>query len=107
MVNRASRAAQFLPFDSLKGFKEKILQIEEELSRIERKELSEEQQVELSEELMKLDKNSLVVATFYYNGHYVTIQDKVRDKNEAYRFIIVGETKIYFSDLYELKIIAR
>ena len=39
-----NRAAQFLPFDALKGLSEEIQSRIEKRSRIERKELSEERQ---------------------------------------------------------------
>lgn len=107
MSNKANRAAQFLPFDSLKGLQEELRAREEMLLRVEKREIGEDAQNALSEELLKADRGNIVEVTFYLNGHYVTVTNKLTDKNEAYQFIVVGEVKIYFGDIYEMKTIKR
>jgi hypothetical protein len=104
-VNKANRAAQFNAFDALKGLQEALREKEEKLSRVERRELAEEQQDALSLVLHRLEKGNLIELTFYYSGHYVTIKDKFVALNSAYRFILVGDYKIYYDDLYEVKMI--
>ena len=65
-----NRAAQFLPFDALKGLSEEIQSRIEKRSRIERKELSEERQEEISSVLCKINKGTTVKVEFYSCGHY-------------------------------------
>ena len=43
-MNRQERAKQFMPFDALKGLKEALKAKEEKLTRVAKRELSEEQQ---------------------------------------------------------------
>ena len=104
-MNRANRAAQFNAFDALKGLQEALREKEEKLSRVKKRELAEEQQAELSAVLQRLEKGNQIEVTFYCTGHYVTIKDKFVALNTAYQFILVGNMKIYYDDLYEVKML--
>ena len=55
-VNREDRAKQFAPFDALKGLQEELRKREERLTRIQKRELSEETQAEIGKELIKIRK---------------------------------------------------
>lgn len=105
MANKVNRAAQFLPFDALKGLSEKIEQVEEELSRVEKIELSDYQQDQLNEVLHKLNVGNVADITFYYNCHYVQVQSEVDDINLPQRYISINRTKIYFDDIYQMEIV--
>ncbi len=74
-MNRANRAAQFNPFDALKGLQEALREREEKLTREEKRELSEEQQAELSAVLSQIKRNKTVEITFYYSNRF---QPRVR-----------------------------
>ena len=63
-MNKANRAAQFAPFDALKGLNEALRKKEEKLSRVEKIELSEEMSEELSHKLIKLEKGQRIKITF-------------------------------------------
>lgn len=104
-MNRADRAAQFAPFDALKGLKEAIKEREERKSRISRRELSDEQQEVLSETIAQLRKGVLIEVVFYSNGHYVKVQGEFTEINLNNKYIMVGARKINFFDLYEIKIL--
>ena len=104
-MNRADRAAQFAPFDALKGLKEAIKEREERKSRISRRELSDEHQEVLSETIKQLETGAMVEVVFYSNGHYFTIRDTFTDINPTNKYIMVGERKINFFDLYEINIL--
>ena len=67
-IDDVNRAAQFLPFDALKGLSEEIQSRIEKRSRIERKELSEERQEEISSVLCKINKGKTVKVEFYSCG---------------------------------------
>ena len=61
MVNRnddLNRAAQFLPFDALKGLSEEIQRRIERRSRIEKIELSEESKEEISAVLCRIRRGT-------------------------------------------------
>lgn len=105
MANKVNRAAQFLPFDALKGLSEKIAQVEEELSRVDKIELSDYQKEVLDETLQKLRVGSVVNITFYFNCHYVQIENEVDDINLPQRYISINHTKIHFSDIYSMDIV--
>lgn len=104
-MNKANRAAQFNPFDTLKGLKEALREKEEKLSRVPKRELSEEQQEEVSIQLSKIERGTMVDMTFFDSGHYVSLIDKVAEMNVIYRYIVIGKAKIYFDDIYDIKLI--
>ena len=103
-MNRAKRAAQFAPFDALKGLQEALREKEEKYSRVQRKELSAEKSEELSNKLFKVNKGMSVKVTFYYSGHYITLDGIVTDKSEVFKYLIINSNKIHFDDLFELEI---
>ena len=106
-MNRQERAKQFMPFDALKGLKEALQAKEEKLTRVAKRELTEEQEENLSEIISQLEKGMLVKATFYYKGHYVDITDRLTEKNIPLRYIGIGKSKLFFSDLYEVRILDK
>ena len=55
-LSRMSRAAQFAPFDALKGLTEELERRELKKLYTNKKELSEEQEIEISNQLTKLKK---------------------------------------------------
>lgn len=105
MANRVDRAAQFLPFDALKGLKEELQRREEKRSRVEKIELTEELAEELSRELMKVVKGSKVEMTFYYNGHYYDLTGTVSSINVPYRYLVIGQEKIFFDNIHTIQVI--
>jgi len=104
-MDKANRAAQFLPFDALNGLQEELRKREEIHSRVEKIEIPEEKLAEISSTLFKVEKDCLAEITFYYCGHYVTVKDRVENKNTAYGFLVVNGSKIYFDDIYDIKIL--
>lgn len=104
-MNKANRAAQFNSFDALKGLKEALREKEEKHSRVERRELSEEQQDELSRVIAKIERGFTVLATYYVRGHYLNLQGKVTDINVVFGYIVIGQTKIFFDDISDIKLI--
>ena len=103
-MNKANRAAQFQPFDALKGLQEELRMREERRNRVFKKEVSEERAEEISRELIKLQKGSNVEIVFYRNGCYYELTSYVFAKNDTYKYLIIGEEKITYDDIYELKI---
>ncbi len=104
-MNKANRAAQFNAFDALKGLQEALREKEEKLSRVEKRELGEEQQEELSKAILKLQRGTIATITYYDNGHYVEKQGAVSDINAVYGYIVIGHTKMFFDDICEVKML--
>lgn len=77
------------------------------MSREEKHTLSEDRQEEISDTLIQLERGMRVEVVFFYNGHYVTLTEKLVDINPQYKYLIVGKAKIYFTDLYEITIKER
>ena len=104
-MNRTERAKQFMPFDALKGLQEELRIREERRTRVKKIELSEERMDEISSTLAKVERYAKVSVQFYHNGHYLKIESEVSEINSIYRFIKLGDTKIYFDDIYSIDII--
>lgn len=104
-MNRADRAKQFQPFDALKGLQEELRSREERRTRVAKRELGEEREEEISMELAKIYKRSEIDITFYRGGHYYSLQGTVIEKNDIYKYLIVGQERIYYTDIYELKVV--
>ena len=104
-MNRADRAKQFQPFDALKGLQEELRSREERRTRVAKRELGEEREEEISMELAKIYKRSEIDITFYRGGHYYSLQGTVIEKNNIYKYLIVGQERIYYTDIYELKVV--
>ena len=102
-MNKADRAAQFQPFDALKGLQEELRTREERRTRVEKKELSDEQIGALSTAFAKIYKKSKVEITFYRAGHYYNLQGEVVGKSDIYKYLIIGQEKIFYDDIYQLK----
>ena len=69
MSSRVSRAKQFLPFDSLKGFNEALS--EKRIEKEEKRELCDEVLMELNNIFNKIEVGSYVKIKHYKNKRYV------------------------------------
>ena len=75
---RDKRAAQFAPFDALKGLNEALRLAEYEHDRIEQGEISEEQAEKISTALQQIDKNTKVKIKYFYDGHERIFEGKIK-----------------------------
>lgn len=103
-MNKADRAKQFMPFDALKGLQEELRAREERRSRVEKKDLSEEQIEAICQVLNKVRQGSRIGITFYQSGHYLSIEGTVTENSEAYHYLKVGNARIYYDDIYKIRI---
>lgn len=62
---RAKRAAQFAPFDALKGLHEALKLKEYQHQRVEKGEISEEDGDKISRTLLRIEKDDQVTVEFY------------------------------------------
>ena len=103
-MNKANRAAQFQPFDALKGLQEELRMREERRNRVAKKEVSDEKAEEISKELIKIQKDSNVEIVFYRNGRYYELTGYVFAKKDTYKYLIIGEEKIAYDDIYDIRV---
>lgn len=66
-----NRAAQFLPFDALKGLSEELQNRIERRSRVDKIELSDESKDAISNVLCRVKKGTEIRVKYYKNGHYL------------------------------------
>lgn len=105
MIPRKERAKQFMPFDAMKGLQEALRKQEEINTRVEKHEVCGEQQAKLSELLSKLDKGMQIWIFYYKAFHDVETEGKITKIDFIYRYMVLGNEKIHFDDIYDLKII--
>ena len=94
-----------MPFDALVGLQAALREREEKHSRVEKKELSEEGREEISITIGRITKGCVVDVTFYLNGHYIQVVDKVVKLQQANKYIQLGQVKVYFDDIYKIEIV--
>ena len=84
---RSKRAAQFAPFDALKGLQEALKMKEYEHSRIQRIDVSEEESQRISDVVSSIEKCDLVDVTYY-------------NEEDQHYHNVVGITIPYFIEGY-------
>ena len=104
-MNREERAKQFMPFDALKGLQEELRIREERRTRVTKKTISEEQIERISAVLAKIRQGSQIEITFYDRGHYLTIEGYASEIDIIYAYIKIGSSKVFFDDIYKIRII--
>lgn len=101
-----NRAAQFLPFDALKGLLEELQNRIERRSRVDKIELSDESKDAISNVLCRVKKGTEIRVKYYKNGHYLIVEGMVTKISQVYHWLKVVDTLIYFDDIYEISIVA-
>ena len=102
MMTRQERAKQFMPFDAMKGLQQSLREREERHSRVQRHEISEEQQTQNSLDIAKLKKGMEITIDYYSAFHDVSVTGQVTNINTACHFLILDEEKIFFDDIYKI-----
>ena len=96
------RAAQFLPFQAVKGLdaalfaKEKII--------VPRIELSEESLKELDLKMHEITKGMIITVIYFYKDEYLKLTGMVARLDETARILQVVNTKIPFDDIFDVSI---
>ncbi|MBP5445702.1 MAG: YolD-like family protein [Acholeplasmatales bacterium] len=96
-MSRRDRAKQFLPFNSLRGYYDLIREKEKEVTP--KRELSNDDLLELSNKLKEIKKNRMVKITYYDVDSYKTISGLVSKIDFTYKYIVIVKTKISFNDI--------
>ena len=95
---RINRAAQFAPFDALKGLQEALRVKEFEHDKIEQSELSEEQAKRLSKILLEFEKGDVLEVTYFKDGYYTNESGAAKFVPEE-GVLVVAETKILIDNI--------
>lgn len=104
-MKMSDRAKIFAPYDALKGFKEMLK--EQELPKEEKKSLSEEQMIELNNQIINL-QHGMMVSVKYYNHleyKYKILEGVFVKLDEVYKKIHIVKNKINIDDILEIKIL--
>jgi len=99
-MTREERAKQFMAFDAMKGLKEALEDREERHLRVNRHEITKEQQEKNSQILLSLKKYDTVSVFCYLNFHDVTVKGRLTEINLPFKFIKVDDTVIKIEDIY-------
>ena len=94
------RAAQFLPFQAVKGLDEALLAKEKIV--VEKIQLSEESLKELDLKMHKVKKGSMVTVIYFHKGEYLKVTGLVARIDETSRVLQIVNTKIPFEDIRDV-----
>ncbi len=102
-MNREDRAKQFAPFEALTGLREALREKEIKHDRENRKEITEEKTLSITKVILSLEKGDKVKIDCFESGYYITVIDKINKIDLINKFIVVGEGKVFFDDIYEIE----
>lgn len=95
-----NRAKQFMPFSALKGYEE-ALRAKEKIV-VSKVEFSEEKKEELNRKLLQVHKNDMVTVVYFCKDEYLQMEGRVSRIDKDMRILKVVNTKITFSDIYDV-----
>ena len=101
--NNYNRAVQFLPFDSLKGFKEALREKEKLIEN--RKILSEDKYNLLDNKLKKLSIGMIVKVKYYCNLEYIEIMGVIKKIDNIYKRVFIDDMFILFEDIVDIDLV--
>lgn len=74
---RENRAAQFAPFDALKGLQDALRYAEYEHERTQKGDISQEQSEKISNTLLQVEKNTIVSLKYFHDGYNKTYKGRI------------------------------
>lgn len=98
--NKADRATQFLPFDSVKGFRQAIIEAERVV--VQKRILGEEDARVLSNKLSQLKKNMMVKVVYFSDLEYLEYVGIVTRVDFTLKTVTIVKTKIAFEDILDI-----
>ena len=102
-MDRIERAKQFMPFAALHGYGEVVHK--KEINKVSRRNLSNDELDELNGIFLQIKKGIIVHAEYFSHDGYIQIDGVVSEINHTERFVKIVKTKIFFDDLYKIRII--
>ncbi len=97
----SDRAKMFMPFNSLKGYYDMIL--EKKCQKTPRRELSEDAAAALSDKLNILKKGDVITAEYYETDHYEKLTGIVSEVDKVFRTLMIIRKRIPFDDLTDIE----
>lgn len=100
-MSSSDRAKQFMPFATLRGYygevrkKEKIYK--------ERRELLEEEAIELSKKVVEIKKGDVYRILYYEDGGYIETTGAITQIDLTLKTLSVVKKKINFTDIYGIE----
>ncbi len=111
-MSRMNRAAQFAPFEALRGHKGDLGHENWKLTRTRRIELSEEDTEHLSDKLVQVSKGDVITVVYFVPdegdhsksdmGYYNELAGKVAAIDAAYQTLQIDKRTIRFSDIIDV-----
>lgn len=99
----SDRAKLFMPFNSLRGYYDMILETKRE--KMPRRELSEDAAAALSDKLNRLRKGDVITVTYYNVDSYDKLTGIVSEVDKVFRRLMIVRTRILFDDLADIEFI--
>ncbi len=95
------RAAQFLPFQAVKGLDEALRSKEKIV--VEKPEYSEYMLEELDKKMHEVRKGRIITCIYYQKGEYIKITGLVARFDEFARILQIVNTKIDFDNILDIE----
>lgn len=101
---RENRAAQFAPFDALKGLHESLRYAEYEHERTQKGDISQEQIEKISNTLLQVKKDTTVLLKYFYDGYTKTYTGRINIDIYKKEITTTDKLVIPFDNLLEIEI---
>lgn len=102
-MDSAERAKQFMPFSALKGLQEALAQ--RERIPVSKMELSEDMAAELDRKLQRVERGTMVTATFFQQGEYRRLAGVVIRMDKNGRMLQLEDKRIKFTDIMDIEVV--
>lgn len=93
-----------MPFDAMKGLKEALAIREERHSRVDKRILAEETIEQISDTICELQCGMPVTVLHYKDCHEVETTGNVVAVNTTFKYLLLGNERINFDNIYEIRI---
>lgn len=104
---RENRAAQFAPFDALKGLQEALRYAEYEHERTQKGDISQEQAEKISNTLSQVEKNTKVSLKYYYDGYKKEYTGKINIDVYKQEISTANNIVIPFDNVLDIEIVRQ
>lgn len=97
----SNRAKQFMPFAALRGYYEEIRK--QEFVFAEKRELTEEEAIELDKKVLQIKKGDMVSVTYYREGKYQKETGLISQIDLTLKSLTIVKNRIKFSDIFDIQ----
>ena len=100
-MDHVQRAKQFLPFNSLKGFYDLVLEAEK--IKMPRRKITQDEAELINEKIVKLKIGMMVIITYYETDGYVKIQGVISFIDTVYKTIKIVDNVLQIKDIIDVE----